>query len=155
MPTILRCACLAALVAVLGIAGCGGDDVKASNAYVDAVNTAQNDFARTFDTLQTQITAQSSATQDRKTLQQFGDAIDGVVGDLQAVETPEKVTSLHKQLIDAIAGYGKTIEEARKAFASNDPSKVLAARTQLSTDVASTSSRINRTIDAINRKLRE
>ncbi|WP_372788674.1 hypothetical protein [Paraconexibacter sp.] len=155
MPTLLRCACLAALTLAVALAGCGGDDVEASNAYVDAVNTAQNDFARTFDTLQTQITAQSSAAQDRKTLEQFGDAIDAVVRDLKAVETPAKVQSLHDQLIDAIAGYGKTIASARKAFASDDPAEVLAARTQLSTDVAATSSRINRTIDAINRKLRE
>lgn len=146
---------LVAALLGLGLVACGGDDVEESNAYVQAVNTAQTSFAQTFDKLQSQITTQSSAKQDSATLGEFEGAIAAVVKDLRAVEPPGAVTTLHEQLISAIEGYGTTIKEARKAFQSDDASKVLAARTQLSTDVASTSTRINQTIDAINRKLRE
>jgi hypothetical protein len=147
-------AVVVALALVAVAAGCG-DDVGKTNAYVDAVNTAQTNFAQTFDKLQAQITAQTSPKEDSATLGRFEDAIEKVVKDLEAVETPDDVKTQHAQLVAAIEGYGRTIEQARKAFSSNDPTEVLKARTQLSTDVAATSTKINQTIDAINRKLRE
>lgn len=147
-------AVVVALALAASVAGCG-DDVEESNAYVDAVNTAQTSFAQTFDKLQSEITAQTSPKQDSKTLGRFEDAIDKVVKDLESVETPGKVKTQHAQLVAAIEGYGDTIAQARKAFTSNNATEVLKARTQLSTDVAATSTKINQTIDAINRKLRE
>jgi len=143
-----------ALALAASLVGCG-DDVKESNAYVDAVNIAQTNFAATFDRLQEQITTQTSAKQDSETLGRFEDAIDKVVKDLEAVETPDKVKAQHKQLVGALESYGDIIARARKAFASKDSKVVLKARTQLSTDVAATSTEINQTIDAINRELRE
>ena len=155
MPKLLRAAlpCLL-LVLALAATGCGGD-VKKNNAYVDAVNKAQNEFASTFDRLNAQITSTSSPKQDRATLKRFQDAIDSVVADLRAVDTPKKVTGLHKELIGEISSYGGEIAKARKAFGSSDPAKVIAAQTQLVTAVTSVSSRINSTIDQINKKLRE
>lgn len=153
MPKSIR-AVAVALALAASVAGCG-DDVEESNAYVDAVNTAQTSFAQTFDKLQSEITAQTSPKEDSETLGRFEDAIDKVVKDLESVETPGKVKAQHAQLVAAIAGYGDTIAQARKAFSSDDATEVLKARTQLSTDVAATSTKINRTIDTINRKLRE
>jgi hypothetical protein len=146
---------LAALALALGLVACGGDDVEQSNDYVEAVNAAQTSFAQTFDKLQSEITTESTPKEDSATLGRFEGAIDDVVQDLSAVKPPEAVKALHQQLIDAIEGYGTTIAKAREAFRSSSPSEVLSARTQLSTDVARTSTRINQTIDAINRKLRE
>lgn len=146
---------LAAIVLSSVLLACGGDDVEEGNAYVAAVNTAQTSFAQTFDRLQAQITTKTSADEDAKTLARFEGAIADVVADLKAVQPPEAVKALHGQLIAAIEGYGTTIEQARQAFASDSANEVLAARTQLSTDVAATSTRINQTIDAINTKLRE
>jgi hypothetical protein len=142
------------LVAALSAAGCGGD-VKKNNAYVDAVNRAQNEFASTFDRLNAQITSTSSPKQDRATLKRFQIAIDKVVADLRSVTPPDKVKPMHKELIGEISSYGGEIAKARKAFASSDPAKVIAAQTQLVTAVTSVSSRINSTIDKINKKLRE
>jgi isoleucyl-tRNA synthetase len=155
MPKLLRAA-LSCLLLVLAVAatGCGGD-VKKNNAYVDAVNKAQNEFATTFDKLNEQITSTSSPKQDRATLKRFQAAIDSVVADLKAVDTPSKVKPLHKDLIAEISSYGGEIAKARTAFASSDPAKVIAAQTQLVTAVTSVSSRINSTIDQINKKLRE
>ncbi len=155
MPRLLRpLALVAALILALVAAGCG-NDVEKSNAYVDAVNKAQNDFAVTFDRLNGSITSTSTPAQDRKTLGRFQSAVADVTKRLRAVEPPEAVASLHKQLIQEIGGYGEEVAKARKAFASTDPQKVIAAQTDLVTAVTSVATRINTTIDQINKKLRE
>lgn len=145
---------LAALALSVVLSGCG-DDVKESNAYVDAVNKAQNDFAVTFDRLNGSITSTSSPAQDRATLGRFQSAVEEVTKELGAVKPPEAVATLHRQLIREIGGYGGEVAKARKAFASTDPQKVIAAQRDLVTAVTSVSGRINTTIDQINRKLRE
>jgi len=155
MPRPLRPLTLIATVLLaLALGGCG-NDVGKSNTYVDAVNKAQNDFAVTFDRLNGSITSTSTPAQDRKTLGRFQAAVADVTGRLSAVEPPAAVATLHKQLIREISGYGKEVEKARKAFASTDPQKVIAAQTDLVTAVTSVASRINTTIDQINKKLRE
>ena len=145
---------LAVLALGVAVAGCGSD-TKAANDYVDAVNKAQNEFASTFDRLNARITATSSPKEDRATLKRFQDAIDKVVADLRSVEPPSKVKTLHTELIGEINSYGGEIGKARKAFGSDDPAKVIAAQTDLVTSVTDVSSKINSTIDQINKKLRE
>ena len=152
-PTPLL-AVVAALALLLFLPGCG-DDVEKSNAYVDAVNKAQNDFAVTFDRLNKSITSTSTPKQDRDTLGRFQSAVEDVTKELSGVTPPEPVASLHKQLIREISGYGDEVKKARKAFASTDPQKVIAAQTDLVTAVTSVATRINATIDQINKKLRE
>jgi len=147
-------ALVATLVLALALVGCG-NDVGKSNTYVDAVNKAQNDFAVTFDRLNGSITSTSTPAQDRKTLGRFQAAVADVTKRLSAVEPPAAVATLHKQLIREISGYGDEVAKARKAFASTDPQKVIAAQTDLVTAVTSVASRINTTIDQINKKLRE
>jgi ABC-type transporter Mla subunit MlaD len=146
---------LLAAVALGAVAvGCG-NDTKAANDYVDAVNRAQNDFATTFDRLSSKITSTSTAQQDQKTLDGFKRAVDEVVGDLRAVEPPAKVTGLHQELVGEISSYGREIDKAKSAFADGDPKAIIRAQTQLVTAVTRVSGQINRTIDAINKKLRE
>jgi hypothetical protein len=158
MPRRRRPACLLSVLVALALAvalpGCG-NDVEKSNAYVDAVNKAQNDFAVTFERLNKSITSTSTPQQDRRTLGRFEAAVQAVTKRLTAVEPPESVGALHRQLIQEISGYGDEVEKARKAFASTDPQKVIAAQTDLVTAVTSVATRINTTIDQINKKLRE
>ncbi|MTD44746.1 hypothetical protein GKE82_10705 [Conexibacter sp. W3-3-2] len=145
---------IATALLALTLAACGGEDVERSNDYVRAVNAAQTSFAQTFDRLQSQITTSSTPAQDSATLGRFRAAIDDVVADLRRVDPPDSVRQQHEQLVAAIRSYGTTVTKARAAFRSKDATEILAARTQLSTDVARTSVRINQTIDAINRTLR-
>jgi hypothetical protein len=147
LPVLLGALALAA-------AGCG-DDNKASNAYVEAVNKAQNDFAATFDRLSSRITSTSTPDQDRKTLAGFKGAVDEVVTDLRAIEAPGKVKPLHQRLVAEIAAYGTQIDRAKRAFASRNPRTIARAQTQLRGAITRVSSQINRTIDQINAKLRE
>lgn len=144
---------VAVAAAVLAAAGCG--ETERNNKYVEAVNKAQNAFAATFERLQGQITRDSSEKQDRDTLNRFQNAIDRVVADLRAVDTPERVQTLHQRLIAQIASYGDEIEKAERAFESKDPARILGAQGRLVTAVTQVSTKINATIDAINKKLRE
>jgi hypothetical protein len=143
-----------AALALVAVAGCGSDN-KSANNYVDAVNKAQNDFASTFDRLSSRITSTSTPQQDQKTLDGFKHAVDKVVVDLRAVEPPDKVKPLHAELVNEISSYGREIDKAKQAFANGNPKAIIKAQTQLVTAVTRVSGQINRTIDAINKKLRE
>jgi hypothetical protein len=145
----------AVLVAVLplGLVACGGDH-KQDNAYVDAVNRAQDDFKATFDRLSSRITATSTPAQDRRTLRAFRTAVDRAVVRLRAIDVPARVEGLHARLVGEIASYGRQIDRAQAAFRSRDAQAVLSAQTDLVSAVTRVSAQVNRTIDAINRKLR-
>jgi hypothetical protein len=144
----------AIVLACLGLALTGCGDTKESNAYVDAVNRAQSEFATTSDKLANRITATSTTGQDRKVLAGFGTAVDGVVRRLRGVDPPEGVDKLHTQLIAAIDGYGAEIEKARVALRSRSAPRIIAAQTELVSAITTVSARINRTIEQINRQLR-
>jgi hypothetical protein len=135
-------------------AGCGTDN-KAANDYVGAVNRAQNEFATTFDRLRSRVTSTSTPEQDQKTLDGFKGAVDKVVGRLRAVEAPDDVKGLHQQLVGEISTYGTEIEKAKRAFAEGDAKAIIKARTDFEAAVTRVASQINRTIAAINKKLRE
>jgi hypothetical protein len=144
------------LVAALALLVCGcGSDNRQSNAYVDAVNKAQNDFASTFDRLSKQITSKSTPEQDQRTLDGFRRAVDKVVVDLRAVEVPAKVKGLHTELVDEMSAYGREIDKAKVAFADDDPQVIVRAQSRLIGAVTRVSTQIRRTIDAMNRELRE
>jgi hypothetical protein len=145
---------LATLALGIVTAGCGSN-TDAANDYVDAVNRAQNDFASTFDRLSSRITSTSTPQQDQRTLDGFKTAVDKVVVDLRSVEPPSKVKGLHAELVGEISRYGKEIDKAKRAFANGSPKAIIRAQTQLVTAVTRVSGQINRTIDAINKKLRE
>lgn len=144
---------LAAALACCALAGCGGDTAQ-ENAYVEAVNRTQTDFARTFERLRDQITATSTPEQDQRTLGRFRSAVDEAVGDLRAIDPPEAVAGLHRRLVGDIGRYGAEIEKARTAFGSTDPQRVLKAQTDLVSQVSDISGDINAVIGDINEELR-
>ena len=143
------------VVAVALVAPACGSDTKAANDYVDAVNRAQNQFATTFDQLSGQITSTSTAAQDRRTLDGFKRAIDKVVADFRAVQAPDKVKPLHDKLIAEVSSYGVQIDNAKGAFADNDPQAIVKAQADLIAAVTKVQAQINQTIADINKKLRE
>ena len=148
---------LLALLALAGVAlvagGCGGKDVKASNAYVDKVNTAQTDFAKTVDALSGKITQQSTPAQDRTTMTNFTTAVARVVADLRAIKPPDKVKALHATLVSEISNYGTEVASAASALSSGDANRLLAAQQKLLKATTTVSTQINTTIDQINTKL--
>jgi sigma54-dependent transcription regulator len=145
---------LVVVALALVTSGCG-EDTKAANNYVDAVNKAQNEFAATFDQLSAKITSTSTAQQDRETLDGFKQAIDKVVKDFRAVKAPDEVKDLHGRLIAEISAYGKEIDKAKQAFADDQPQAIVKAQADLVSAVTRVQSQINTTISDINKKLRE
>jgi hypothetical protein len=153
----------AALAAVLLVAcfglvagGCGGGDVEAKNDYVAEVNRVQEEFASTFERLAGEITATSTAAEDRKTLAGFQTAVDETVADLGKVKPPDEVKTLHQDLVDEISGYGEAITKAEQGFSSSASVEQLTkAQAELAESTAKTSSAVNQTITEINTKLRE
>ena len=143
------------VVALALVASGCGSDTKAANAYVDAVNRAQSDFATRFDQLSGQITSTSTAAQDRQTLDGFRQAIDKVVADFRAVKAPDKVKRLHGRLISEISAYGREIDKAKRAFSDDDPQAIVKAQADLVSAVTRVQAQINATIADINKKLRE
>src|SRR3954464_13604406 len=145
---------LLAVLAAFGIAACGGQDAaKQRNTYADQVNRAQNDFAQSFKSLSRRITSTTTPGRGRKTLQGFEDAVHTVVVDLRRIDAPSDLQPLHRRLIGEIAGYGRAIHRAKLAFATGSPQRILRAQPAVVSSTTEISTRINRTIAAINRRL--
>jgi hypothetical protein len=142
-----------ALAAAFG--GCGGGTSGADETrYVQAVNETQRAFARTLDRLSTSITATSTPRQDRRTLRSFARAVDAAVVELRHVTPPGRVKDLHGRLVGEVASYRRPIATARSAFATEDPRLIVAAQGRFVGAVTRTGERVNRTIAAINERLR-
>ena len=142
-----------AAVAALALPACGNDDSEERNAYAGKLNRAQTDFAKSFRDLSGEIGAARTPAQGRRTLQGFETAVDRVVEDLRAIRPPAGMGTLHRRLIDQIAGYGREIRTAKEAYASSSPRRILEAQTALVNATTAISGRINRTIAAINKGL--
>ena len=143
-----------AVTAVL-LVGCGGDDAEDANRYVNAVNQAQNGFAQTVDRLSGRISASSSPSQDRRTLRSFNGAVTDVVGDLRAIDPPKDVEALHRRLVADMGAYGLQVRRATSTLGSDDPRRLVAAQQKLLKATDTVTNRINTTISAINRRLKE
>jgi hypothetical protein len=141
--------------AVVGLAACGGNKAaEQRNPYADQVNRAQSSFAQSYRSLSRRITRTTTPGRGRRTLQGFEDAVANVVTDLRRIDAPADLQPLHRRLIDEIAGYGRAIHRAKLAFATGSPQRILRAQSALVDSTTAISERINRTIAAINRRLR-
>ena len=149
----MRPAALALLLTLL-LAGCGGDDVQQSNAYVESVNIAQSRFASSFERLARDITSSSTPAQDRKTLRSINATLATTVADLRKIKAPEKVRAQHDQLVEALAEYGTAVGAAEEKLGGS-AAQATAAEARLAADTARTSTRVTAAITAINQKLQE
>jgi hypothetical protein len=147
-----RASVLLALVLAAAAAGCGGS--KDHDAYVKALNKAQTGLAQRFTSLQSRITATSSAAQDRTTLRDYETAVGTTVRDLRAVTPPDGFDALHQRFVGEVAAYGTALRTARDELDGDDPRAILAAQGRLRTAVAQTGKKLNATIQAINAKLK-
>jgi hypothetical protein len=150
-------AAIALATATTTAAGCGGGGGRsdAGARYADTVNAAQKEFRLQIRRLSSGIAATSTPAQGRRTLDRFQIAVDGAIRRLRAVRPPAGVQALHRELIAAIAAYGRPIAGARRSFASGDPRRVLTAQGELRGAVTDAGARVNRTIDEINAQLRD
>jgi hypothetical protein len=153
MRSKARIVLLTIVVAVLAGSGCGTSGNSADNHYVDQVNQAQREFARTVQGLSGATTPTASVARRQAALGRFEGAVSTIVVRFRAIKPPQKVAILHQQLISEIAGFGSQVKTASTALSSRDRGKLQAASARLLTETTATANLISATIDAINKKL--
>jgi hypothetical protein len=145
---------LALAVFVVVAAGCGGD-TEAKNDYVAAVNKAQSDFVAVVDDSESRISGNAGNKETATQLDMIRAAAAKVVVGLRAVKPPGEVRTLHNNLIREAQGLVTAFEKAAGAYRSGQPSKILAAKVDLSKDVSRVNAQLNATIQALNNKLHD
>jgi hypothetical protein len=150
----MRRAASGGLLAAVLLAGCGSSGIDEANRYVDAVNRAQTQFAGTMDRLSGRISSSSSISADARVLRTFDSALGQVLVRLRQAKPPEKVASLHEQLVGEMDAYGARVRREAKVLGSKDTTRLVAAQQRLLTATDQVSRHINATIDRINRRLK-
>jgi cytochrome c556 len=139
----------ACAVAACILAGCGGDDGQAERdrAYIEQVNTAVERFAREAKRLPSGFEAE--------TLRTYSAALDRTAKRLRDIDPPPSVARLHAQLADDVAVYADAIEAAAQAPLSEDADRVVAAQQDVMRATETANTEVNRTLEAIGRRLDE
>lgn len=148
-----RAGLLALALLALGIGGCGGGEVKEANAYVNAVNQAQERFSAESRRLITELAPEDPAGTKRAALDQIYEVVDGFVFELQAIEPPPRVKALHERLVAAGVRFGDRMRSAGAALTSGDASRILDGQERLAAAGSSMSRSVNEAIAAINDEL--
>jgi histidinol-phosphate/aromatic aminotransferase/cobyric acid decarboxylase-like protein len=143
------------LVAVLAlVAGTGcGSDTKSSNDYVDALNKVQNDFANSVSSSTAAPSSGSSEEKAQAVFTRLDAAIGKLIDDLKKVTPPDKVKSLHSQLVREMTQFKAQVKKAGDALRSGDPQKIVKAQTRFATDASALGNKIGDTIQGINDEL--
>lgn len=145
---------LASLIAVVALAGCGGNADEA-NDYVEQVNGVQSALTQQFTSLAGRVTRVSQPEADARALREYEAAVDKAVSDLRAIDPPGEVKADHEMLVKATASYGPAIETARKVFEGQNARAIIKAQTDLNTSVRETTSKVNALASEINAALRK
>lgn len=143
------------LLLVIGlIAGCGSDsDTDSNNAYVAKVNAAQTEFSTSAGRVAAGIGGDETTADFRKTVRAFQKAIDTAVTRLRAIDVPEKVTAEHKQIVDAMVGFGKDVQEAGDTLRDPTPTRLAQVPGAMQRAATTVNQRIRTATSAINSKL--
>lgn len=144
---------LVLLACAAAVGGCASGKVREANDYVNAVNKAQSSFAATSAQLLTKISPGGAISSQKVTLQRFYSAVDGFVGQLQAIKPPARVRALHDRLIVAMQTFGRSLRSAGAAIVSRNAVRILTGQQQLASATTSVSQTINKTVLAINAAL--
>lgn len=151
--TIARTAPIAVLAVAAGlIAGCGSADE--TNAYVDEVNSIQQDA----------VSAVNAATSANATeiddltaqLDTSVEAIDQAITDLNGIKVPEDAATGHADLVAGLAEMSDLFSQASADVASapaDDPAALFGVVGELSTEGAQISTQLDAAINKINQDI--
>ena len=156
MTSLLRAAVIcAASLSLVAAAGCGGSDTQSSNDYVAALNKVQTDLVANVQKVGSTPSGGSSdpVASAKQTFSKLESAIKQGVTDLKGVQAPDKVKSLHNELIAEVQQFGDQVKAAGDSLNSKDPTAIVTAQTKFATSATTLQTKISRTIDAINKKL--
>jgi len=144
-----------ALVLLAGLlGGCADAKVDEANAYVGAVNRAQQAFATTSERLQAEIRPGDAPSKARKNLARYYAAVDRFVAKLRAIDPPARVRVMHASLIAAMVRFGVGLRAAGADITSQNASRVLDGQQSLAVATAAVQHAINSSVAAINGALK-
>ncbi len=154
MTRLLRATLLlTAVLALVAAGGCGGSDTKSSNAYVKELNQVQTDFVNSISKATASSGTGSAQERAKNTFASLDTSIDKLISDLKGIEAPDKVKSLHNDLIDEMTQFKAQVNTAADSLASGDTTKIVAAQTKFATEASQLQTQIGKTISGINTKL--
>jgi hypothetical protein len=140
-------------VTLAGATGCGGSNFD-ENAYVDQLNKVQDDLASRAAKLQAPSGLDAKA-QAIQTFDSLETANDKLIADLKAVDPPEKVASLHKELISEMQRFQVQVKKSAASLTASDGPAIEAALAQFATEARQSGTKISKTISGINDKLQQ
>jgi isochorismate synthase EntC len=153
MTGLVRAALLlTALLGLIAAGGCGSD-TKSSNEYVKDLNQVQTDFVNSISKATSSSGSGSAQDQAKKTFASLDTSIDKLISDLKGIDPPDKVKSLHQDLIDEMTQFKAQVNTAAESLASGDSTKIVAAQTKFATEASQLQTQIGKTISGINAKL--
>lgn len=151
---LLRAAVVtAAALSLFVAAGCGNSDAKKSNDYVKAINRVQTDFANNVQKVGSASAGSDPAAAAKKTFADLKAAIDKAVSDLKGVTPPDKVKTLHGQLISEMTKFDDQVKAAGDSLSSKNPRTILKAQEKFASAASSLGTQISQTIGQINKTL--
>ena len=153
MTPLARAAVLCLALLSLVAAGCGNDS-KATNDYVSAINKVQTDFANNVRQVGSRPAGGDPAKAAKNTFTSLQATIDKAIADLKGVKAPDKVQSLHNDLIAEMTQFENDVKAAGDSLKSKDPKAIAAAQSKFASSSSSLGTRISQTISEINKKLR-
>lgn len=144
------CAAVALIVLVLGLGACADGEVKQANAYVGAVNQAQERFTGRSQALLSELAAGTPGGETRAVLERVNGVVGGFVEELEAIEPPPRVRALHERLVGAAARFGGQLRIAGGEIVSGNAGRILDGQERLAEAGPRMASSVNATIAAIN-----
>lgn len=138
------------------LAGCGGQaqEVRDAGAYAERVNRVQARFEQDLGTLN----AAADRAEDRRDVQaavrRLSERIDGVQGELRAIDPPPVAARPHAQLIAAFGRWKAPLEAFRRALRDRDSRATLRAKSDFSTETTAVEQQVNAAARQINDRLR-
>jgi len=116
MARLARIALLATLlIAAAALAACGDDNTE-KNRYVRELTAAQERYQAEATKIDTNATATSTPTQDRRTLDRFADAIADAIAALRRIDAPPKLAAEHRRFIDVYLTWHEDVESFVRAI---------------------------------------
>jgi outer membrane murein-binding lipoprotein Lpp len=148
---LLPIVAFAAVLSLLLLAGCGGNDEK--DTYVEEVNALQAEL------VQQVSTAAEPTPSSQEQAADYAGRIAGIFSRaadrFAAVDPPDDVADLHSQLVDQIRSIAADTRKAERTLREGTPEQARNALRQLQTAATDAQARLDRLIDEINSDLRD
>lgn len=132
---------------VLAAVGCGGDDGDdAADAYVGALNAAQDAFVA-------DVARVAAARDEQAALAAYTVAAEDAATAIQAIDPPKEVAVLHGRLVEGFDTFARETADAEAALTSGDLDRVLTAQQELIEATETQEELVRTTVAEINEEL--